>query len=43
MFFSSINGIHRLISKGMSNIYIKVTKLKLLKLLSLKNLLPGQF
>ena len=25
MFFSSIKGINRLISKGMSNIYVKVT------------------
>ena len=25
MFFSSIKGINRLISKGMSNIYLKVT------------------
>ena len=25
MFFSSIKGINRLISKGMSNVYLKVT------------------
>ena len=43
MFFSSIKGINRLISKGMSNIYLKVTIETLSKLdfRSLKNLPPG--
>ena len=48
MFFSSIKGINRLISKGMSNIYLKVTieknwRSQNFNFLSLKNLSPGQF
>ena len=48
MFFSSIKGIIRLISKGMSSIYLNINTLKNLhsqnfNFLSLKNLSPGQF
>ena len=48
MFFSSFNGISRLISKGMSNIYLKVTteriwRSQIFNFLRLKNLSPGQF
>ena len=48
MFFSSMKGTNRLISKEMSNIYLKATveKNRLsqnLDFLSLKNLFPGQF
>ena len=47
MFFSSIKEINRLISKGMSNIYLKVTIEKNgcsqnFDFLRLKNLAPGQ-
>ena len=46
MFVSSIKGVNRLISKWMSNIYLKVTVQKKwcsqnCDLLSLKNLSPG--
>ena len=46
--FSSVKGIIRLISKGMSNIYLKVTIEKNwcsqnFNFLSLKSLSPGQF
>ena len=48
MFFSSIKGINRLISKGMSNIYLKVTieknwRSQNFDFLSLKNMSPGHF
>ena len=48
MFFSSIKGINRLISKGMSNIYLQVTIEKNgcpqnIDFPSLKNLSLGQF
>ena len=48
MFFSSITGINRLISKRMSNIYLKVIIEKNWRswrfdFLSLKNLSPSQF
>ena len=48
MLFSSIKGINRLISKGMSNIYLKVTieknwRSQNFDFLSLKNLSPGHF
>ena len=48
MFFSSMKGINRLISKGMSDIYLKVTIEKSwlsqnLNFVNLKNLSPGQF
>ena len=46
--FSSVKGINRLISKGMSNISLKVTieknwRSQNFNFLSLKNLYPGQF
>ena len=48
MFFSSIKGINRLISKGMSNIYLEliIEKNRFTQnfdFLSLKNLFPNQF
>ena len=48
MFLSWIKEINRLISKGMSNIYLKVTiekngRSQNLDFLSLKNLSPGKF
>ena len=48
MVFSLIKGINRLISKGMSNIYLKVTIEKNwpsqnFDFLSLRDLSPGQF
>ena len=48
MFFSSIKGINRLMNKGMSNIYLKVTVKENWGSLTsifyiLKNLSPGQF
>ena len=48
MFFSSIKEANKLISKGMSNIYLKVTIGKNwcsenVYILSLKNSYPGQF
>ena len=48
MSFSSIKGVNKLISKGMTNIYLKVTVEKIwlsqnFDLLSLKHLSPGQF
>ena len=46
MVFSLIKGINRLISKGMSNIYLKVTIEKNSQnfdFLSLRDLSPGQF
>ena len=48
MFLNSIKGINRLISKGMSNIYLKVTieknwRSQNFDFLNLKNLSPGQF
>ena len=48
MFFSSVKEINWLISKGMSNIYLKVTIEKKrcsqnFDFLSLKNVSPGQF
>ena len=48
MFFSSVKEMNMLISKGMSNIYLKVTIEKNwhsqnIDFLSLKNLSPGQF
>ena len=48
MFFNSIKEINRLISEGMSNIYLKVTVEKKwpsqnFDLQSLKNSSPGQF
>ena len=48
MFFISINGINRLINKGMSNISLKVTieknwRSQNYNFLSLKRLSPGQF
>ena len=48
MFFSSIKGINRLISKGMSNIYLELVIEKNrfsqnFDFLSLKNLSPNQF
>ena len=48
MFFSSIKGMNRLISKEMSNIYLKLTieknwRSQNFDFLSLKNLSPGQF
>ena len=48
MFFSSFKGINRVISKGMSNIYLKVLiektwRFQNFDFLNLKNLSPGQF
>ena len=48
MFFSSIKEINRLISKGMSNIYLKVTieknwRSRNFDFVSSKNVSPGQF
>ena len=48
MFFRSVKGINRLVSKGMSNIYLKVTIEKNwcsqnFHFQSLKTLSPGQF
>ena len=48
MLFSSVKGINRLISKGMSNIYLEVDieKTDIFKIsifLNLKDLPPGQF
>ena len=48
MFFSSIKEMHRLISKGMSNIYLKVNTEKNWRshnfdFLNLKNVSPGRF
>ena len=49
MFFSSIKGINRLISKAMSEIYLKVTiekknwRSQNFSSLYLKDLSPGQF
>ena len=48
MFFSSIKGINRLISTGMSNIYLKVAletnwRPQNFNFLSLKKSTPGQF
>ena len=48
MFFSSVKGINRLISKEMSNINLKATveenwHSQNFNFLSLKNLSPGQF
>ena len=48
MFFSSMKGINRLISKGMSDIYLKVTVKKSwlsqnFNFVNLKELSPGQF
>ena len=48
MFFTSIKEINRLISKGMSNIYLKVTieknwRSRNFDFVSLKNVSPGQF
>ena len=44
MFLNLIKEINRLLSKGMSNIYLKITTETFSKLqfLGLKNLLPGQ-
>lgn len=48
MSFSSMKGVNKLISKGMKNIYVKVTVEKTwlsqnFDLVSLKHLSPGQF
>ena len=48
MSFSSMKGVNKLISKGMRNIYVKVTVEKTwlsqnFDLLSLKHMSPGQF
>ena len=48
MLFNSIKEINRLLRKGMSNIYLKVTieksgRSQNFDFLSLKNLFPGQF
>ena len=48
MSFSSMKGVNKLISKGMKNIYVKVTVEKTwlsqnFDLLSLKHMSPGQF
>ena len=47
MFFSSIKGVNRLISKGMSNVYLKVTieknrRSQNFDFLNLKKVSPGQ-
>ena len=43
MFFSSVKEINRLISRGMPNMYLKVTIEQNWRFLSLKNSSPGQF